>query len=474
MSPGVTRTHGGPEHRPAEAGARAASRLELAAAVHAGALLLFTAWDFGGETDFARSAISWWGTLAVPLLAATCARRLARREGLPVALRWLWPLLAFDALVLLGAINPSFASVQVGGARALALGGAHPGWPSSARPDLAWPALWQFNAIYLTAFNLVLAVVRRRVLRALLWLTAANALALSVFGTFQKLDQAPGLFFGLEPSPNAEFFASFIYHNHWGAFVLLATAAALGLVFHNLGRADRSEQRHSPVPLALVAILFLAATVPLSASRSCSVLELVLLLGAFLAWWLRRRGSVRSTTLAVAALLAALGAVYWLDRPVIEQRIGNTRTQLAEIRRHGNIGSRARLYADTWRMAREKPWFGWGLGSYGTVFQLFNTQVSVEGWQPYFAQAHSDWLQALAEVGVTGAALLALCALVPLAALLRLGRPGALPACLLAGCGIVTAYATVEFPFANPAVVEAYWIGLFAAIRYQRLTAAER
>ena len=86
-----------------------AGRLELLAVVHVAVLLIFTAWDFGGETDFARLAISWWGTLAVPLAGLVCLRRLERRDGMPVALRWLWPLLVFDGLVLLSTLNPSFS-----------------------------------------------------------------------------------------------------------------------------------------------------------------------------------------------------------------------------------------------------------------------------------------------------------------------------------------------------------------------------
>ena len=72
----------------------------------------------------------------------------------------------------------------------------------------------------------------------MLFILTVNALLLAVMGTFQKLAGAPGLYFGLQPSPNEAFFATFIYHNHWGAFILLSTAAALGLLFHYARRTD--------------------------------------------------------------------------------------------------------------------------------------------------------------------------------------------------------------------------------------------
>ncbi len=454
------------------------SRLELLTLIHVAGLVLFTTWDFGGETDLARLIISWWGSLALPIMAAACLHRLERRNGLPSALYWLWPLLFFNALVFAGTLNPSFTHAFVGGADALVLGGAKAGWPSSALPAVSLHALWQFNAIYLTCFNLALVVTRRRLLRALLFILTVNALLLAVMGTFQKLARAPGLYFGLQPSPNEAFFASFIYHNHWGAFILLSTAAALGLLFHHARRTDHHERRHSPALFGLVATLFMAASVPLSTSRSCTMLVLVLLTGALVHWlWrLRRKRQADGGSLAVPAAVAVvvflvgLGGIYLLGRPVIETRVNKTREQIEEIRLRGNLGGREQLYADTWRMAREKIWFGWGLGSYATVFQIYNQQVSVEGWVPFYAQAHSDWLQALAEVGLAGTVLIVLMGAVPLMSLWPLGPPRAVPAYLLAGCGLLALYALVEFPFANPAVMETFWLCFFTALRYHKLT----
>ncbi len=473
----LRRSHGDPASAGGPPG-----RLEILALLHAAGLLVFATWDFGGETDFAGRVISLWGSLAAPLAAMACRRRLVRHEGWPRALRWLWPLAAFDGLVLISALNPSFAPAVLGGATALVHTGARPGWPSSARPAAALQELWQFNAIYLTGFNLAVSVGRRRALRALLLVLAANALALAVFGTFQRLGGSAGLYFGLKASPNEEFFATFIYHNHWAAFVLLSLAAAAGLALHYARRSDVGARRQSPVWFGMVAALLLAASVPLSASRSGTVLTLILLAAAVVTWWRGRRraepagrpASALPGALLALFLAAGVTGTYLLDRPVIERRIDTTRAQIEQARREGGIGDRAQLYADTWRMARARPWFGWGLGSYGTVFQIFNQQVSVEGWVPFYAQAHSDWLQALAEVGVVGSALLVLLALWPLAALPRRGPRDSLPVFLLTGCVLIAAYALVEFPFANPAVMLTFWLCFFAAIRYVQLDAAAK
>jgi len=459
---------------------RGAHLLQLATLLHVASLVVFTSWDFGGETDLARVAINGWGLLAVVIMGSACTLRWRRHKSLPSGLRWLWPLACFNALVIASAQNPSFTRALVNGAEVLMNSGGRPGWPSSAQPVLSLRALCQFDAIYLTCFNLTVVVIQRRILRRLLFVFTANSLLLAVMGTFQKLAHAPGLYFGMVHSPNETFFASFIYHNHWGAFTLLATAAALGLLFHHLRHRQQDGRKHSPALFGLVATLFIAASVPLSASRSCTVLLLFLLTGALLSWLRRCYRDTRANggslllpmTLSVAVFAVGLGAIFLLGRPVIEARLDTTRQQVEDLRRRGDFGARQQLYADTWHMARDQPWFGWGLGSYATVFRIYNSQYAVEPWfgQTFYAEAHSDWLQSLAEVGLIGTALLLLTGLLPLVSLLRHPPWHELPRALLAGCGLVALYAWVEFPFANPAVMLAFWLCFFTAVRYHKLT----
>ena len=69
------------------------------------------------------------------------------------------------------------------------------------------------------------------------------------------------------------------------------------------------------------------------------------------------------------------------------------------------------------RMAGARLWFGWGMGSFPRIFYIYNdpgTLIRRDHLPIYYHDAHSDWLQAAAEHGLVGAALLALCALVPL------------------------------------------------------------
>jgi O-antigen ligase len=320
---------------------------------------------------------------------------------------------------------------------------------------------------------------RRGEIRTLLLVLAGNAVVLAIFGTFQKLAGAPGLWFGAVPSPNKHFFSTFIYHNHWGAFTLLHTAACLGLLFHYHRRGGYRDVWSSPVFLGAVATLLLALSIPLSTSRSCTVLVGLLLLAAlghFLLRVVRRRREAGESAAApvaaivVAATLAAAGGLY-LARGVILERSRLTSEQLTRLAEDGPLTSRLVLYRDTWHMAQAKPWFGWGLESYARVFRLFNTQRAVESWVwiPFYAEAHNDWLQSLAEVGFVGTGLLALLLALPLRTVRWRHSASVVPRYLLAGCLIVLLYAWLEFPFANPAVMLTFATCFYGAVRYAQL-----
>lgn len=452
--------------------------LEWVVLFHLGAMVAFATWAFGGGAEWVRTALAWGGSAGVLVLLAHLRHAENRKTDGRRVLLWLGPLAALDALTLVACLSPSFRPVSLG-LDTMLVPVEFPAWrPSSARPVTAVYELWLFNALYLSAFNLLVIIRQRRTLRGFLVFMGINALALAVFGTVQKLTHATGLFFGLVESPQPFFFSSFVYHNHWGSFAILLTAACLGLTWHFSRRRESRDFLHSPAATWLVVVLTLAATVPLSGSRSCSLLMMVLM-GLAAVHVLTRifvgRRHYRQTLwlplsgLAVAAVLAA-ASVWFVAQDSIGLRLAKSREQIGTMRAEGTIGARAVLYRDTWAMARDRLWFGWGTGSYPHVFQLYNTiEPNSDRLPVYYADAHSDWLQSVAEHGLVGTLLLGLCALAPLAGLRprHFGNPTA--AYLLAGCALVLVYAWVEFPFGNAAVVLTWWLAYFCAIRYARL-----
>ena len=122
-------------------------------------------------------------------------------------------------------------------------------------------------------------------------------------------------------------------------------------------------------------------------------------------------------------------------------------------------------------MAMDKPYFGWGLESYASVFSLYNVaKYPIKGgWRPFYAEAHNDWLQSLAEVGFVGTTLLVLLGWIPILSVPWRRVKSVFPHYLLAGCGLLALYAWLEFPFANPSVLIAFWGCIYGGVRYAQL-----
>ena len=453
--------------------------------VHVVLLVVGLSWWFGGQSSGARQALLAWGTVGMLIFLFAWGQFHERGGDTWMPLRHLWPLFLFDALVIVSLFNPSARLALRGGEQVFLHFDPQWKWlPSTARPDLSLRELWQFNGIVLSCYNLYLVIRRRSLLRQLLAIVAANALALAVFGTFQKLAGSTGIWFGKVAVPQPYFFGTFVYHNHWGAFTLLNLAACLGLMFHSLRRSGPTDPRHSPVFLGAVATVFIAATIPLSGSRSSTVLGTLLLFGALGHYLFRlirlRRAHHESVAPHFVAIVLAAGVAFagigYLARDVIRVRAQLTAEQVAAARQQEGLNSRLQLYTDTLRMAAAKPLFGWGLETYGDVFQIYNNQRPPETWfeKRVYREAHSDWLQALAEVGVVGTLLLIALGYSTLVGVAWRRVRSHIPAYLLAGAALVLVYAWLEFPFANPSVMVGFWVSVFLAARYARLDLLEQ
>jgi O-antigen ligase len=452
--------------------------MEMAVAAHLTVLVIGVSWAFGGNADWVRTPISIWGSVGILLaLAVMTGRRL--RGGAPAgALHWVWPVVALNALVAASCLTPGFRILHFRG-ETLIMPVRVDWWiPSTTRAGLALRSLWLFDGIYFSCLNLALSVGHRRIIRIVLAAAVGNALVLAVFGTAQKLVGSTGIFFGLVDTPQSNFFSSFVYDNHWGAFVILMAGACIGLTLRYAAGTRGDGFFHGPAFVGLVAAALLGITVPLSGSRACTLLLAVLAAAAMARGIPRISGALRASGVARAGAIAAMGAAavvavaaaWMVAGDVIQARASKTREQVAAMWAAGGIGSRSVLYHDTLRMARTRILFGWGMGSYPVVFSLYNSQESkVDRLPVIYHDAHSDWLQSVAELGLVGTALIGAAVALPALAVRRL-RVTTLPFFLLSGCALVAAYAWVEFPFGNVAVVLAWWLCFFSAVQYARLT----
>ncbi len=459
--------------------ARKTITLEWVVAVQVVLFMVAVSWAFGGNADWVREPLSILGSAGIVLTILIAAVPGFRSQAVGGTFGWAWPVVLLNGLVAASCFHPGFKLIAFG-AETLAMPIHVPWWlPSASGVRTALGALWLFDGIYFSSFNVALGVRSRHVLRFIVASAVGNALLLAVFGIIQKFNGSTGIFFGAYPSPNGAFFASFVYDNHWAAFMLLMSGACIGLVVRYAHGFRGSGFFQGPAVAGILSECILATSVPLSGARACTLL-VALQTGVGIIFGLprivsgleqagvARRGAQAGIAIACAV---ALGGAWLVAGDVIQERASVTRLQIWQMLNGGEAGSRGALYRDTARMARDRILFGWGMGSYPTVFPLYNLQEPsrFDRFAIVYHDAHSDWLQSVAELGIAGSALIAGSVLLP-AATLRRSPVAPLPFFLLSGCVLVAAYAWIEFPFGNVAVVLGWWLCFFTAVQYVRLS----
>jgi|GEM_PF-6376710 len=82
--------------------------LERVVLFHLVLLLIGTTWAYGGNVDWARNLVGFWGSLSIPISFLLSRERLKRRSYLPQELITLWPLVLFNGLILISLCFPGF------------------------------------------------------------------------------------------------------------------------------------------------------------------------------------------------------------------------------------------------------------------------------------------------------------------------------------------------------------------------------
>jgi O-antigen ligase len=212
---------------------------------------------------------------------------------------------------------------------------------------------------------------------------------IAVFGSLQALlsvlEQAShtGEYLWLIPSGFPDVFGTFAYYNNFAQFIELTLPVTLW---------EGLRHREIRLPYMLLAALQVGAVVS-SPSRAGAVLvlaELVIVL--FLAWF-RRRQSMSIAVLAIALGLSA-GFSY----------IAGFQQVMQKFERHDQLANRRLINRSSVDMIRERPFTGWGLGAYASVYKMF--ALYDDG--TWVNQAHNDYLEWAAEGGIPYACLMLL------------------------------------------------------------------
>lgn len=192
----------------------------------------------------------------------------------------------------------------------------------------------------------------------------------------------------------------FVNRNHFAGWMLMACCLSIGWLlgqFEGVSKDAGSDWRKgivwlsSPQASKLImtagALVVMAVSLVWTLSRS-AIASFAAALGCFI-WLLARRWRVDRVRRAVAIITLGLvlaTSLAWRGMDRVVDWFGDTR----------DIKSRLAAWDDGWRVVRDFPLAGTGLGTYSTAmlfYQKSNRDV-------HLAQAHNDYLQLVAEGGL--------------------------------------------------------------------------
>jgi len=222
--------------------------------------------------------------------------------------------------------------------------------------------------------------------RFFVWFIMWLGFFVSIFGILQHLTFNGKLYWLREMRYGGIPFGPYVNRNHFAGFAELVIPVALVPLVLGKVRRDRW------LAVGLLALLPLGALF-LSASRG-GIISFAAELGLLTLLLILRRAGGKHVLAGAVVLLFAFMLVSWLGARQILERFSSM--QSLEV----TSGKRASMRADTWHIFREHPWTGTGLGTLQTVFPAYESLYDAK----VVNHSHNDYLEALAETGIVGAA----------------------------------------------------------------------
>ncbi|MCC6536338.1 MAG: O-antigen ligase family protein [Bryobacterales bacterium] len=283
---------------------------------------------------------------------------------------------------------------------------------------------------WLAAYVVAEAAARRDEARRVWMLRAcaAFAVAQALLAILQRFTAEGRVFWLFDSGYRTGQMGPWVYDNQYAGFVLMLMPLTLW----------RARGWTFAAPALLVASVFVSGSL---AGSILVVTEALVVLA------LRGDAAVLRRFAAVAVLASAmLGVTGW---EALNEKL----------RRDAPLQVRRQLTLATVEMARDRPWLGWGLGTWSTVYPAYARFDD----GAFDNQAHNDWAQWAAEGGVPFFAVTLLLAAGAVAAGWRTGWA--------VGLAFVLVHCVIEYHFQQRPVFGAVYFTLAALARTEPHTA---
>ena len=217
--------------------------------------------------------------------------------------------------------------------------------------------------------------------------TAYGAL-LAAFAILQGIAPNGKLYWIWPLEQGGEIYGPYVNHNHYAGLMEMLTPFPLVLAATRFTDGNRKL-----VVMAIAALM--AGSIFLSGSRGGMLAVVVQVIALAFLLVRSRNSNWRQSLVLGGFLLLIVASMVWLGGNELSHRLASIHT---ETRTEITGGMRISIDRDCLRMFLKRPVFGWGLGTFATVYPGFRSFYSTF----FVNQAHNDYLQLLVETGLLG------------------------------------------------------------------------
>lgn len=249
-----------------------------------------------------------------------------------------------------------------------------------------------FCAYGLLCFLVTQSLLRASEARKIAVILAIYGAVVASFALVQGVAPNGKLYWTRQPLLGGWIYGPYVNHNHYAGLMEMLVPIPMIIAVSHLA--------HEKTRIAAgVAAAIMAGTIFLSGSRGGMLAIFVELatLGVLLS---RQKKQIRIALGVAAFVVVLISLLVWLGGKELTTRVTSIST---EARGEISGGMRLSIDRDAVKMFAQRPVFGWGLGTFPVVYPQFRSFYT----NFFVNEAHNDYLQLLAEMGILGSSTMA-------------------------------------------------------------------
>ncbi len=266
-------------------------------------------------------------------------------------------------------------------------------------PHKGWIAFFTYMTAFSVYFVITTQVAGRQRLKKIIFCIVSVSVFEAFYGLIEHVSKHQHIFFYAKRAYTEVATGTFINRNHYAAYLMMGLSLCMGMFLYNWSRRfahrNKSHWKQGAAPkLAIIGFCLVMILAAIWSSESRAVP--LMIIGALLLDRIPNRTDSKIEKFPVllfgVIILAAVVFSIWLGISPINFRY-------AELIGDMEVADgRPQAYVTAWRAWLSAPILGHGAGVFEDLFFMFRTSML----KVFYDHAHNDYLEILAETGITG------------------------------------------------------------------------